>query len=523
LDSPILSRYRKLGELESTCIAFFDLVDSTLLKQKLGQSQGVNLAVTHNRLAAEICQQFKGRVIKHIGDSIMVAFNTPLEGLLAALEFIRTLHRDKITFRTKAGLTHGTVTRVNINGLDYLGQAVDRSARLTALALPNQILTDENTMDMINTFLGEFDGVISRFLGVQELKGIGKVPVYEAAIEEMGFIEREPEIREVRLESPDPVKSDPLPPPPPGARLQLPPLAVPKPPASPVPDAILGKILEYRTPGVTDLDSVAVGLQNLNHLFEKTYDLHVRQIALGGSFARGTMVRPLSTVDLIAVLAPPPGQQLEVAETLARLKRHLSQGYSDSVTIQSERRVVISLQGLEFAVMPVMAVIENGKGQLMTPSLTGGFWVPRNPAAPEQWMDQAVKRNGPAFQPFLRLVRAWQRTNCNYMVNSYHLELLTDLIASKTTLELSFESVYQWFWHAYHLFSQNKKPFIRDPGQPKTYIDDYLYGNALSFNRFSRILTGSYSQAKHGLACHKAGDQITATARWQELFGPYLE
>lgn len=513
--------YKGLGDLELICIAFFDLVDSTLLKKQLGQSRGVDLAVTHNRVAAAVCQQFRGRVIKHIGDSIMAVFPTPLEGALAALEFIGTIHRDKLPFRTKAGLTHGTVTRVAISGDDYLGQAVDRSARLTGLALPNQALTDEVTMDIIRPFLGDFEEIISRFLGMQELKGIGKVPIYEIALASPGFVSEDKAVPEVNLESARPVTGKTAPPPPAGSRMQLPPLADPKPPGCTV-DKPLDEVLEACTPSRTDLDSVAIGFQNLNHVLEKAYELNIRQVSFSGSFSRGTMIRPVGPVDVVTVMAPAPSQQPGVEESLVRLERCLSQGFPKSDSSRSYHHVEITLEGIKFTVIPLLAVVEKGQGRLMIPSFSGGFWVNRNPAAPERWMEKAVERNGTAFLPFLRLVRAWQKTNCNYM-NSFHLEMLTDLIASKFRLDLSLESVYQWFWHTYQFFSQNKKPYFKDPDQKNTYVDDYMYRNSLTFNRFSRILTESCNLAKQGIAYHRAGEPNVAAARWKALFRSYLE
>lgn len=518
--SSLYDQYQKLGELKSLTIAFFDLVDSTYLKKQLGQSRGVDLAVTHNKTAAGICQLFGGRIVKHIGDSIMVVFDTPLECMLAALEFIGKIHSEKLPFQTKAGLTHGTVTRVEIQGADYLGQAVDRSARLTAQALPNQIITDETTMDIIKPFLEDFQQIISRFLGVQELKGLGKIPVYEVALSDTGFVDATP-IIDVRLGSADPVKEQ-ISKVPPDVRLQLPPLSVPQTPDSRIVDPPLGIMLESCALTQDVVDMVALGYQNLSHILEKAHNLYIRQISLSGAFSRGTMIRPLETVDVIAVMTPPAREEQQgVAETLKMLADYLSGGYPGSAEVHSEHRVNVNLNGVGFAVIPVLAVIDKGRGQLMMPSRMGGFWLARNPAAPEKWMEQAIERNGQDFLPFLRLIKAWQRTH-NAHINSFHLEMLTDLIASKASLDLSFDSFYQWFLYAYQYFCQNKKPFIKETGQGGIYIDDYMYSNPATFNRFSRVLTDSYSLAKQGMAYHRAGEVKTAMARWKTLFGEYL-
>lgn len=503
----LFNLYEQLGVFESVCIAFFDLVDSTNLKNQLGQAKGVDLAMTHNKLAAAVCEQFRGKVIKHIGDSIMVVFKTPLDGVFAALEFTRKITDEKLPFSTKAGLVHGLVKKVDINGLDYLGHSVDRSARLTARALPNQILTDETTMDMIKPFLKDFNQMISRFIGIHELKGMGKVPVYELALENQGFIEESE-----RQPTTEPISR---------TRLELPPLALPQPIAHLVKDAPIEKVLEACNLSGDDFENVTVGHQNLAHILENAHDLYIRQVTLSGSFARGTAIRPMKTIDVIAVLTPPSNQQYEVAEVLSRLEQLLSHGYPGSTINFAEQSLTLVLQGVQLAVIPVLASVENGRGQLMMPSKGGGFWVERNPATPEKWMEQAVERNGETFLPFVRVIKAWQQNNCSF-VNSFHLELLTDLIASKTNLELSFESVYQWFWFAYRFFSQNKKPFIREPNRTNVFIDEYMYTNSMVFGRFGRILTDSYNLAKQGIAYHRAGETKMSLTRWKALFGMYI-
>jgi hypothetical protein len=136
-------------------------------------------------------------------------------------------------------------------------------------------------------------------------------------------------------------------------------------------------------------------------------------------------------------------------------------------------------------------------------------------------MKSAAEKNGPSFLPFIRLIKAWQRTNCSYL-NSLHLEMLTGLIASRVKLDLSLEAVYLWFKTAYALTTQNKTPFISDPGREGAYIDDYIYSNANTFARFGRVITESYGLARQGITYHRAGDTKTSLAHWKTLFGSYL-
>gem|GEM_PF-1616242 len=519
MTTSLYDQYQELGVLESVCIAFFDLVDSTHLKNKMGQLRGVDLALKHNQVAADICQRFNGRIIKYIGDSIMVVFRVPLEGILASIEFVQAIYLNQYSFRTKVGLVHGIVKKVDINGLDYLGNSVDRSARLTSQALPNQILTDETTMDMIKPFLRDFDQLISRFLGIRELKGIGGIPVYEVSLANTGFVNEETAVPELQFNASNAVtgiiskkKQKAVS----HARIELPPLVVQPPVPCEVKDAILGKMLEKWTISKEELDTVAVGYQNICHTLEKAYDLNIARVSFSGTFARGSMIKPMEPVDLITVMTPPSDQYSDVEETVQRLVYFLSQGYPDSIAVNAKKHISISLQGINFLITPVLAVINGGQGQFMIPK--GGFWVAANPAIPGQWMEQAVKRNGPAFLPFIRLLRMWQRINCTILI-PFHLELLTDFIASQTKLELSFESIYQWFRYAYNYYSKIKKPYIQDPSKSNTYIDEYIFASSPVFNIFSTNLTSAYNIAIQGVTYYRSGKKDKSMTKWKELFG----
>lgn len=521
MTTSLCQQYRELGILETVCIAFFDLVDSTHLKKQMGQLKGVDLALKHNQIAAEICMQFNGKIIKHIGDSIMVVFKVPLEGILASVEFIQAIHKEKYSFRTKVGLVHGIAKKVDINGLDYLGNTVDRSARLTSQALPNQILTDETTMDMIKPFIRDFEPLISRFLGIRELKGIGSVPVYEVSLAQTGFINETAAVPDIQYGAANTVtgisskkKSNETT----RAKIELPPLAVQPPAPRGVRDAVLKNMLEQWTLSKEELDNIAIGYQNICHTLEKAYELNIAKISFSGTFARGTMIKPVEPVELITVMTPPAGQHREVEETLQYLVNALSPGYPDCSILEPKNCVQVSMQGVEYHITPVEAVINGGQGRFMVPKR--GFWVAANPTIPGQWMEQAVKRNGPAFIPFIRLLKMWQRVNC-HVLKPFHLELLTDFIAAQVKLELSLESIYQWFRHAYHYYGKIKKPYLQDPSKPNTYVDEYIFNSSPVFNIFSNNLTNSYNIAIQAMTYSRAGKKDKSLAKWKELFGEY--
>ncbi len=516
----IYSQYQKMGDLEALCIAFFDLVDSTNLKRQLGQSEGITLAVKHNKLAGDICEKYKGRIVKYIGDAVMAVFYTPLEAMLASLEFIKTIHDQELPFRTKVGFNHGIATRLENNGIDYYGQAVDRTARLNSQAQPNQVLTDETTLDLLKPFLGDFKDIIFRFLGVRNLKGLGSVPIYELALINVGFVDTVETVAEIRLDSSNPIQSKPKLEIHPVEKINLPRLAIPLPYEHLVKDEILAKMLKHCTLAEADINSISVAFQNLNHIFENAHDLNIRQVSISGSIARGTMIKPFKEIDVIAVKAMTAKPLPPIVDMLKQIERFLAQWNPGSKIETVRNRVVITLQGVKFSIMPVLAVLDGDKGHLLVP--IGNLWINRNPAVPEKWMEQASERNGPEFLPFLRIIKAWQRTHAT-TVNSLHLEMFTNIIFGQTSFDLSFESVHRWFRYAYTYFSQNDKPFIKDPVQTKSYIDEYIYANPSLFNIFGRALTNSYDLARQGIAHHNAGQKNIALTKWKALFGSFMD
>ncbi|GBF32916.1 hypothetical protein DCCM_2013 [Desulfocucumis palustris] len=520
MSSNIYSQYKKMGDLEAVCIAFFDLVDSTALKRQLGQSEGITIAVNHNKLAGDICERYKGRIVKYIGDAVMAVFHTPLEAMLASLEFIKTIQDQELAFRTKVGFNHGMATRFENNGVDYYGQAVDRTARLNSQARPNQVLTDETTLDMLKPFLGDFKEIIFRFLGVRNLKGIGNVPIYELALINIGFAEDVETVSEIHLDSSDPVQAKQKLEIQPVEKINLPPLALPLPYRHLVKDEALAGMLGNCTLVEADINSIAVAFQNLHHIFENAHDLNIRQISISGSMARGTMIKPFKEIDVIAVKAVAASPLPAIGDILQQMERFLAQWNPGSKIEIVRNRVIVALQGVRFSIMPVLAVLDGNRGHLLVP--IGNLWISRNPAAPEKWMEQAVERNGPEFLPFLRIIKVWQRTHAN-IVNSLHLEMFTNLIFGQASFDLSFESVHRWFRYAYTYFSQNDKPFIKDPTQPKSHIDEYLYANSSLFNIFGRALTNSYDLARQGIAHHNAGQKNIAMTKWKALFGNHID
>ncbi|KAF1716492.1 hypothetical protein CSC74_11790 [Pseudoxanthomonas yeongjuensis] len=129
-----------------------DLVDSTGLVERLGDTAGAELFREHDQLVLKLQQQWRGRLIDR-SDGLLLLFERPVDGLGFALDYTRGL-RDlgkarKVELLARAGLHVGEVltwknsdaaVQVGAKPLEVEGLAKPMAARLMTLARPGQIL-----------------------------------------------------------------------------------------------------------------------------------------------------------------------------------------------------------------------------------------------------------------------------------------------------------------------------------------------------------------------------------------------
>lgn len=129
-----------------------DLVDSTALVERLGDTVAATLFRAHDRIVLELQQRWRGRLIDR-SDGLLLIFERPIDGLGFALDYVRGLRdlgrEHKQTLQARAGLHVGEVlvwensvdaVRLGAKSLEVEGLAKPLAGRLMALARPGQIL-----------------------------------------------------------------------------------------------------------------------------------------------------------------------------------------------------------------------------------------------------------------------------------------------------------------------------------------------------------------------------------------------
>jgi class 3 adenylate cyclase len=143
-------------------LLFTDLVDSTTIAKRLGDSAWRTLLSDHFESARTQLDRFHGREVKTTGDGLLAAFEGPAQALRAAAAIRRAANREDLHVRAAVH-----VGEVDVVGSDLRGVAVHEAARLMAQAGDDEILVSETTRALAQTSRLEFDD-----RGTCSLKGL---------------------------------------------------------------------------------------------------------------------------------------------------------------------------------------------------------------------------------------------------------------------------------------------------------------------------------------------------------------
>lgn len=162
-----------MGAIVSTgAILFTDMVDSTVLRSRLGEDQADLLRKHHDDLLASAIDAHRGTVARWTGDGVKAAFPTSSDAVAAAVAIQRAIAEycasdgAVAVFQVRIGLAVGELT-IDEGG-DRRGVAVIEAARLEALARPGEILATE----MVRMLGHRRSQVTFEEVGERTLKGL---------------------------------------------------------------------------------------------------------------------------------------------------------------------------------------------------------------------------------------------------------------------------------------------------------------------------------------------------------------
>ena len=130
-------------------VVFTDLEGFTRYTSTHGDDAALTLLAEHHRLTSPIVRQRGGRIVKHLGDGLMLVFPSADSAIRAALELVPAAPQ---SLRLRAGMHTGGVV---VTADDLIGHVVNVAARVTGLAKGGQVLVTADTL----AAAGELSGV----------------------------------------------------------------------------------------------------------------------------------------------------------------------------------------------------------------------------------------------------------------------------------------------------------------------------------------------------------------------------
>ena len=143
-------------------VLFTDIVDSTKRAAALGDRRWRDLLDAHDAMVIEQVRRCRGRIVKSIGDGMLVTFDGPARAIHCALAIEKAARA--LGLEIRAGLHTGEIELV---GEDIRGIAVHLAARVVAMAGPSQTLVSRTVTDLVAGSGIEFEDK-----GEHELKGV---------------------------------------------------------------------------------------------------------------------------------------------------------------------------------------------------------------------------------------------------------------------------------------------------------------------------------------------------------------
>ncbi len=185
-------------------VVFADLMGSTGVFETIGNARASKVVVRLTQWIGEVCAQHHGRVIKSLGDGVLVTFGEERDAVAAVVELQRVHQRRMATDAQSAnlpiriGVARGEVEIVDN---DCYGDAVNVASRLSDLSGPQQIWANGLSAD--DSHLRP-EGVRFRPLGLISIRGrnepceVMQIEWHENLRSDFLTMQAEPSLQELR-------------------------------------------------------------------------------------------------------------------------------------------------------------------------------------------------------------------------------------------------------------------------------------------------------------------------------------
>src|SRR5438132_2718523 len=131
------------GSPTRVAVAFTDLEGFTKYTAREGDEAATQLLGEHHRHVGPVVRSRGGRVVKHLGDGLLLTFPEPEAAVLACLELLDV---QPPPLRLRAGIHLGDVVTTRD---DVIGHVVNVAARVTESARGGEVLCTDDVSDAV--------------------------------------------------------------------------------------------------------------------------------------------------------------------------------------------------------------------------------------------------------------------------------------------------------------------------------------------------------------------------------------
>jgi len=161
--------------------------DVKIAERALALFETVDLeSAGHDYLIHKVVETLEGDIIAETEWGLLGRFKDPLHAALAALNLKRAAKL--MNLKTRAAITWGAVPAGKDRGSRHLrNETARRCARMFAIALPHQILVDDDLRDAVRGRFSEYPELMLSEPARVELEGVGREDLMELSSSDLGF------------------------------------------------------------------------------------------------------------------------------------------------------------------------------------------------------------------------------------------------------------------------------------------------------------------------------------------------
>lgn len=249
--------------------------------------------------------------------------------------------------------------------------------------------------------------------------------------------------------------------------------------------------------------------EDMGKAFPSTSDMPYFEGILMGSASKGTIIRPLDDIDVLAVFSNKNGAWSKYAYDSKSFIYRIREAYAGTKIQQvGTRGQAVRVFYKTGGHVDVAPVFYRGNDVYHLPNGTGG-WLLTAPTVANAWFSEKNKALGYHLGPVVRLIKSWNRAHSKHF-RSFHLE--TVAATTFSSLGSNYRDALQKFfeWAPRYLN-------VSDPGGQGGDLSTYLTWT--SRQNLIQALNTAADRAKKANEAEGRGDHAEAKRLWRIILG----